>query len=244
MPVATHDFHDWLTTVGLPTGTSELSKLLGVKRSTIQNQRVRGRIPETSIILASRMANVDPVEALGSFGQFAGLLAGKCPVTNAELLSQVTYMDALVELMSRSRTQFAHFFGTEYHLSGVPNDDSVRYWVDAVDPGDLRRQVTALSGIAASNFSAQLTDNRLSVDLAILISQICGVSTTSGLVASGLITPEEAGWPMYGRENALSELDDVVLIDLVTSRLAGLRRTTKKKADDTAANNHYLETLG
>lgn len=129
-------------------------------------------------------------------------------------------------------------------MEPIPGPDAVRNWIDAIDTGDLRRKISERAGITSSNLSAQLTDNKLSPELAILASELSGVSSTSGLVVTGATTPAEAGWPPYGRENALSELGDVELIDLVSDRLASLRRHTKKKVEAEKITTNFLETLG
>lgn len=243
MSVSARDFASWLNDSGLPTGTAELSRTIGLKRTTLQNQRIRGRITVQTVIAAARAAQLNPLDVLGRFPGYEALVDQRRPVSAAELLSQVTHSDALVHLLSQISADYAHRLAG-VKLSDIPNEESVRAWVDAIDPGDLRRQVAEHSGMAPSNFSTQLTDNKLTPELAILVSRICGVSSASGLVVSGFITPSEAGWPIYGRENALLEMGDIELIDLVTARLATLRRTTKKKVDATEANKHYLETLG
>lgn len=243
MSVSARAFTEWLLFVGLPSGTSELSKLLQIKRTTLQNQRLRGRVPMTTVIAAARAVNVNPVTALSFFEPFEQLASNQKPVTTVELLSQVSYADALVHLLSRIRAEFAHKLGG-VEMAPIPGPDAVRNWVDAIDSGDLRRQLSERTGITSSNFSAQLTDNKLSPQLAILASELSGVSSTSGLVVTGLISAAEAGWPLYGRENALSELGDVELIDLVSDRLASLRRHTKKKVDAEALTTNFLETLG
>lgn len=243
MSVSTRDFNDWLHGAGLPTGVADLSTLLGMKRTTIQNQRLRGRMTVQTVIAAARAAHLNPLDVLGLFPSYTALVDERLPVTPAELLSQVTHTDALVHLMSQIRADIAHRLA-DVSMSPIPSGESVRNWIDAIDPGDLRRQVTAQTGVAPSNFSAQLTENRLAPNLAMLVSHICGVSSASGFVVSGLVTPAEAGWPLYGRENVLSEIGDIELIDLVSARLATLRRVTKKKVDTAEANNHYLETLG
>lgn len=243
MSVSVRAFNDWLDSVGLPTGASDLSKHLGIKRTTLQNQRIRGRVSVPTVIAAARVANINPLDALGTFEPYAELGGIRQPVTAAELISQVSYIDALVHLMSRVRADFARTLGG-VAMGPIPGEDAVRNWIDAIDTGDLRRRIAEQPGITASNLSAQITDNRLTPELAIAASRIAGVSTASGLVVSGLVTPAEAGWPLYGRENALAELGDVELIDLVSSRLATLRRHTKKKVDADEAAQNYLETLG
>lgn len=243
MSVPVRDFTGWLKEAGLPTGVAELSALLNIKRTTLQNQKLRGRMTVHTVVSAARAAQLNPLDVLGQFPGYMALIDERMQVTTAELLSQVTYTDALVHLLSRIKGDFAQRLG-DVPMSPIPSADSVRSWIDAIDQGNLRRQITDQSGIMASNFSAQLTENRLAPGLAILASHICGVSAASGLVVSGLITPAEAGWPLYGRENALSELGDIELIDLVSTRLALLKRVTKKKIEATEDSNHFLEMMG
>lgn len=243
MSISAHSFNEWLVTAGLPDGASKLSQLIGIKRTTLHNQRIRGRMAVPTVIAAARAAQQNPLDVLGAFDPYKDLATGRTPVTKAELLSQVSHVDALVHLMCRIKADFAHKLGT-VEMESIPFEGSVKNWIDAIDPGNLRQQISKQNGIAPSNLSAQFTDNRLDPELAFLASKIAGVSSSSGLVVSGLITAEEAGWPLYGRENALSELGDLALIDLVTDRLASLKRTTKKHLDAEVAAANYLETLG
>ncbi|WP_343320565.1 hypothetical protein AAFM46_16875 (plasmid) [Arthrobacter sp. TMP15] len=243
MSIPFRDFSAWLQEAGMPHGTAELAALLGMKRTTLQNQKIRGRMTVYTVISAARAAGLNPLDVLGQFPGYTDLIDNRLPVTSAELLSQLTHTDVLVHLLSRVRADFSHMMA-HVELSKIPNEESVRTWIDAIDPGDLRRKVTERSGIAPSNFSAQLTDNRLTPELAILISRLSGVSSANGLVVSGVVTPEEAGWPLYGRDNALSEISDIDLIDLASDRLTALRRLTKKKVDVVEENKNYLEALG
>lgn len=242
MSISARSFNEWLVTAGLPDGASTLSKMIGMKRTTLHNQRIRGRIALPTVVAAARAAQFNPLDVLASFEPYVAL-ANRTPVTNPELVSQVSHVDALVHLLSRIRADFARTLGT-FEMGSFPFDGSVRNWVDAIDPGDLRSKISDQGGIALSNLSAQLSDDRLDPELAILASKIAGVSSSSGLVVSGLVTAEEAGWPLHGRENALSELDDLALIDLVNSRLASLRRTTKKRVDAEESAAKFLEALG
>nr|WP_176705560.1 hypothetical protein [Arthrobacter sp.]AXV46689.1 hypothetical protein pA58H3_p75 [Arthrobacter sp.] len=243
MSISARSFNEWLATTGLPDGASQLSKLLGMKRTTLHNQRIRGRIAVPTVIAAARAAQLNPLDVLGTFEPYAALGQERTPVTDTELLSQVSYVDVLVHLMSRIRADFARTLGG-VAMSPIPFDDSVRNWIDAIDPGSIRQHISEHGGIALSNLSSQLAENRLDPELAILASQFAGVDSSSGLVVSGLVTDREAGWPLYGRENALSELGDVELIDLVSARLASLRRKTKKQVDADDAAVNYLESLG
>lgn len=243
MALSAQEFNGWLLAHHLPNGTSDLAKLLGLNRATLNKQRLRGRVSEAIVVGIARAAKINPVTALSEFEQYRGLTEGIQPPTDAELLSQMTYVDVTVELLKRSRADIARRLA-DYDLSGIPHEDSVREWIDAVDPGDLRRQLAASAGLQLSNLSALLTDNRLPPEIAVTAAKLAGTSTVSGLVIIGLITPEEAGWPLYCRENSFTRMDDLALIDAAEAKLKHLRRKTKKKVDADATLQHYWETLG
>jgi hypothetical protein len=243
MAVSAQEFNDWLLAHGLPNGTSDLSKLLGLNRATLHKQRLRGRVSETVIVGVARAARMSPVSALGEFAQFSSLMPGLRPPSDVELLSQMTYTDVMVELLRRSRADLAHRLAG-YEMSEIPHADAVRAWIDAVDPGDLRHQLAERAGLKLSNISALLTENRLPPEVAVAAAELAGTSTSSGLVVTGLVTPEEGGWPLYCRENSFERMDDLALIDATEAKLKQLRRTTKKKMDAEATAQSFWETLG
>ncbi|MFJ5978425.1 hypothetical protein [Pseudarthrobacter oxydans] len=243
MAVSAQEFSDWLRSHRLPDGTSELSKLLGINRATLNKQRLRGRVSETIIVGMARVAHVNPIAALGEFSQYRAVPGGIKPPTDAELLSQMTYTDVMVELLRRSRADLAHRLAG-YEMSHIPHDDAVRAWLDAVDPGDIRRQIAERMGLKLTNLSALLTENRLPPEVAVAAAELAGTSSASGLVVTGLVTPQEAGWPLYCRENSFERMDDLALIDATEAKLKQLRRTTKKKMDAEATVQNFWETLG
>jgi hypothetical protein len=120
----------------------------------------------------------------------------------------------------------------------------VRAWIEAIDPGDLRQQLSERSGIARQNLSAQLTAGRLSPGLAIEASRIAGVSLTSGLVVTGLLTCAEGGWPITGRADALNALSDTDLVLLARDRLDALGKQLRKADADENRDRALWENLG
>ncbi|MBG6226557.1 hypothetical protein IWX63_003156 [Arthrobacter sp. CAN_A2] len=244
MTVSAREFDAWLDRAGLPTSSTEIGNRLSMRRSTIKTQRVRNRVSEEVVVALARSFNINPLGALSEFELYLGLQNTQPPPTRAELLSQVTHTDLFAELLSRNRTDMAHLIGAHYEMSPIPHPDGVRAWIDAIDPGSIRTEMSHQSGIATTNLSTMLSDNRLAPELALLASAIAGVSQISGLVVTGLLTTAEANWPSMGRENALRDLDDLDVIDLADQRLKSLRRRVKKKLD-ARENAHALwETLG
>ncbi|WP_104119076.1 hypothetical protein [Arthrobacter sp. B1805] len=244
MSLSAREFDAWLAEAGLPTSSADVARHTGRRLSTITTQRFRSRITEDVVVQLSRAFNLDPLRALAYFEPYQGLDANPRPPSTDELVSQLTHNDLLVELLSRNKADLARVLGASYLISPIPHPDGVRKWIDAIDPGNIRSEMSTRSGIATTNLSALLTDNKLSPELSILAATIADVSPLGGLVVSGLLMPEEAGWPPQGRENALRNLEDLVLLDLLDQRLKSLRRRLKKKIESQDTANALWETLG
>jgi hypothetical protein len=129
-------------------------------------------------------------------------------------------------------------------LSPAPHATSVKNWVEAIDDGELRQRVSAATGVAPQNYSAQLTANRLSPELAVATSLAAGVGAAGGLVATGLITEAEAGWPPDARQAALDSLPDGELTTLAGDRLQALGKNLKRQEHDQEQTNKIWENLG
>jgi hypothetical protein len=166
------------------------------------------------------------------------------PPTAAELVSQIATLDLLGAVIARSATEPDGGRSGPRPLSPAPHATSVRNWVDAVDDGELRHRVSAASGVAPQNYSAQLTANRLSPELAVATSRAAGVGFAGGLVATGLITEAEAGWPPQAKQAALDALSDGELASLAGERLQTLGRTLRRQEQEQAQTEKIWENLG
>lgn len=244
MTVSAREFDAWLDSANLPTSSTEIGRILNMRRSTIKTQRVRNRVSEEVVIGLARSFRLSPLRALSGFESYHSLQNDQPPPTRAELLSQVTHTDLFTELLRRNRADMAAIIGAHYELSPIPHADGVRAWIDAIDPGGIRTEMSHHSGMATTNISTLLSENRLPPELALLASSIAQVSLISGLVVTGLLTTQEAGWPPQGRENALNALDDLDLLDLTEQRIKSLRRRVKKKIDAQNSAHALWETLG
>lgn len=231
MAVTAREFDAWLKRRSLPTSSAEIAQHLNRPASTIKTQRFRSRISEEVIVSLARSFNLAPLDALTEFEPYQALAQLQLPPTTTELVSQLTHTDLLAELLRRGSAHMARIIEGEYTLSPIPHADGVRAWIDAIDPGNVRAELSDRTGIATTNLSTLLSENRLSPDLAMLASSLAEVSQISGLVVTGLLTPEEGNWPPMGRVNALKDLGDLELIDLTDVRLKGLRRRVKKNIE-------------
>jgi hypothetical protein len=120
----------------------------------------------------------------------------------------------------------------------------VRDWVEAIDDGELRHRVSTATGIAPQNYSAQLTANRLTPELALATALAAGVAASGGLVATGLITEAEAGWPPGARQAALDTMTDGELTTLAGERLQTLGRALRRQEHDQERTDKIWENLG
>ena len=75
-------------------------------------------------------------------------------------------------------------------------------------------------------------------------ARLADVSLPGGLVAIGLVTPGEAGWPEGGQESALASLSDSELVLLARDRLDALGKAMRKLEHDDENELTLLEHLG
>ncbi len=247
MPLPAKAFQLWLHGVAPTASTADICRISGIKRTTLAQQLVRGKVAETTLVSISRALRLSPLAALGSFDNYAELAGTPQPPTPAELVSQIATMDLLRAVIDRSAAGTGHAgdgAAPRAALSPAPHSTSVRNWVDAIDDGELRHRVSAATGVAPQNYSAQLTANRLSPELAVATARAAGVGFTGGLVATGLITEDEAGWAPGAKQTALDALSDGDLTALAGERLQTLGRALRRQEQEHAQTEKIWENLG
>ncbi len=242
MTVSAKSFQRWRLHVAAEVSLTELCRQAGFKRATLAQQLVRGKVSVTAVVAISRSLGLAPVKELSSFDPFGDLADGVREPTAAELLSQVSHLDVMEYLVQRSRADEKE---TVLPQPGpLPHPASVRTWLEAVDRGDLRQMMANVSGVAPQNISAAVSANRLSPHLAVIAARLSEVSLTSGLVVTGILTPEEGSWPNGGRSEALLQLRDSKLVALAQGRLEEMAKAVRKRERDDERAREVWETLG
>ncbi|MDQ1057187.1 hypothetical protein QFZ23_001088 [Arthrobacter globiformis] len=242
MPLPAKAFQRWLSGVAPDTSTADVCRLSGVKRTTLAQQLVRGKVAETTVVSISRAYNINPVAALATFETYSDLTSSSFPPTDKELVSQIATIDLLRAVIVRT-APLGSTGAVPPELSPPPHATSVKNWVDAIDDGELRHRVSAATGVAPQNYSAQLTANRLAPELAVATSRAAGVGLAGGLVATGLVTEAEAGWPPGARQAALDRLSDGELTVLAGERLQALGKTLRRQEQDQEQTERIWENL-
>ncbi|POH59940.1 hypothetical protein [Arthrobacter glacialis] len=244
MTVAAKNFQMWLSHVAGSTSQAAVCRAAGIKRSTLAQQLVRGRVSLATIAAVSRSLDLPVVASLSVFPDLEDLVSGIKAPTTAELLSQISDADLLQEILNRNVAAETGNDPIPVELSPIPHRSSVRAWLDAIDPTDLRQKVARNAAMAPQNLSAQISANRLSAELAIDSARIAGVGLTNGLVATGFLSPAEAGWAAGACASALRGTANSVLASLAAERLEALSRVLRRSEDDTAAARNVWEYLG
>ncbi|HKU34466.1 MAG TPA: hypothetical protein VJP90_02855 [Paenarthrobacter sp.] len=240
MPLQSKAFQRWLHGVAPDASIADVCRISGIKRTTLAQQLVRGKVAESTLVSISRAYNLNPVQALATFDLYADLRGDPVPPTPAELVSQIATIDLLRAVVERSDPGSVPTLG----LTATPHPTAVRNWVDAIDDGELRHRVSETTGIAPQNFSAHLTANRLPPELAIATSRAAGVGPAGGLIAGGLITENEAGWTPHGRQDALDKMTLGELVTLSGERLQALGKTLRRQEQDHERTERIWENLG
>ena len=252
MPLPAKAFQRWLHGIAPQASTADICRISGIKRTTLAQQLVRGKVTESTVVSISRAFNINPVTALATFANYSELAGSPVLPTSAELVSQIATMDLLSAVIARSAGAAGggDVAGGNADkppappLTSAPHATSVKNWVDAIDDGELRHRVSAATGIAPQNYSAQLSANRLAPELAIATSKAAGTGLTGGLVATGMITESEAGWEPGARQAALDAMSDGELATLAGDRLQALGKTLKRQEQDHEETRTIWENLG
>ncbi|SED89722.1 hypothetical protein SAMN04489740_0232 [Arthrobacter alpinus] len=244
MTVPAKLFQQWLNAVAGDTSHAAVCRAAGIKRSTLAQQLVRGRVSLATVAAVSRSLDLPVVQSLADFPAFEDLPAGVKAPSDAELLSQISDANLLTEILNRNLAAEHGVKPDPIELAPAPHRSSVRAWLDAVDTADLRQKVARQASIAPQNLSAQISANRLTPELAIESARIAGVGLTNGLVSTGFLTPTEAGWAPEARAAALRATANSVLASLAAQRLESLSRILRRSEDDSDAAQSVWENLG
>ncbi|MDP9889688.1 hypothetical protein [Pseudarthrobacter enclensis] len=243
MTLSAKAFQRWLQSIAPDASTADVCRISGIKRTTLAQQLVRGKVSVSTVVSISRAYKINPVAALAGFDAYRVLAGPARPPTRNELVSQISTADLLRALLVRPAMEAVHSAEAPA-LTPAPHATSVKNWVDAIDDGEVRHRVSAATGVAPQNYSAQLTANRLSPELAVATALAAGVGPAGGLVATGVITEEEAGWPPGARQAALDSLSDGELVALAGERLQSLGKVLRRQEQDQAQTEKIWENLG
>lgn len=235
MPIPAREFRQWGETVAPGANLSGLAELAHINRKTLGSQLLRGKVLEQVPVAISRSLSINPITTLAGFEGFTGLVHARTLPSSLEVLSQVHYTDILSEIARRGYPEKQ----PPTELRPFPFADSVRSWLDAIDPGKMRTHLAETVGISEAAISAQLSLNKLSPQLALEAAQYAQMSPATALVVTGVVYPEEAGWAQDLRLATLTSVSGLVLLDFADYWIGQLRRATRQALKE----NEVIDSL-
>ncbi|WP_243400621.1 hypothetical protein [Arthrobacter sp. Bz4] len=147
MAVTAKSFQLWRARVAPEDTVADLCRKAGIKRSTLGQQLVRGKVAIGTVVSSARAYGLNPAQELGNFDGYRDLPTGIREPTDAELVSQVSHIDILRLLVARSQDEEEAGREVRFELAPFPHRNSVRAWIDAVDRGELRQGLAARAGM-------------------------------------------------------------------------------------------------
>ncbi len=221
MPVDSSPVRRWLDSAAPGTPISQLAAQSDIPRITLHQQLRRGHVPETSLIAISRALGLRPLEVLAGFSEYADLTFAE--PAQVEALAFIDWPELLMAVGRDYRGEKV----SDTELGEYVFADSSRVWVDAIDPGSLRKMVSDSEGVTSSNIAASLR-GVLKVPLAVAFARLAGTPIASAFVVSEALTPAEAGWSPDARSRALSERPVPELLTVVETRTSAAHKFEKR----------------
>lgn len=221
MPVESSPVRRWLDSAAPGIPISQLATQSGIPRITLHQQLRRGHVPESSLIAISRALGLKPLEVLAGFTEYSDLSFAE--PAEVEALAFVDWPELLMAVGKDYRGGEV----TEKDLGEHIFIDGSRVWVDAIDPGSLRKSVAEAEGITSSNLAASLR-GVLKVPLATTFARLAGTPVASAFVIAEALTPAEAGWSPDARSRVLTQCPVPELLTVVENRISAAYKFEKR----------------
>ena len=227
MKIQKERFDAWATSAWNLGGVytpSQVAKAAGISKSSFFFQRSKDYGEGGLIIALAQAMGLKPMEELRKFGDFKALDKGPAP-TEVEVLSQVGPELFMEELLGR-----LHHHETLHDPGTMPEAHGLKRWLDAVDMYGKYEELAAALGLANIRvLSKKLNENRLTLGELVSLCEFGGLNGRFGLVVTGYLTWEEAGFPWDLRERTLRETPGDVLIDVLWASRRWLEKAVAVK---------------
>lgn len=202
----------WLERVAPDQPLSKVAKAADLPVMRFRQQLARDSVAEASVVSVCRGLGLDARAALASFSTYSDLTAA-APASKEvpAFLGTGIMLDAL-----KWRLGFGH----------PPEEPSIeedlkltaRRWFESVLEPETRSEIQASLGLSQSGLW-KIVRNGLRADVVAVAAKRTGISPAGGLVAIGLLTPTEAGWPRHALGDWIAKVPRAELLQVVQSRL-------------------------
>lgn len=207
--ISAEAFDLWMTQRVQPLHNLPVSKILssaGIVRSTMNRQQRRDDINPSSVLMVARKANLDPLRELAQFIGYSALMGPRSPLAREEVLALVS----TPRLLERLLRPIGYEGERPLQIPLVTNQTWNR-WLKTVNPHADQSQYVEVLGIAPSTISERNSRASWRIGQILDICEFFNLNVYSALVASGNISPQEAGFSINQFERFLNKCSlDVV----------------------------------
>lgn len=220
-------FDEWATSIWKSQETytaSRAAKVAGVSKSSFFFQRSKDYVEATIIVDLSRALQLNPLNELLRFDEFKIFSKFQEP-SPMEVLSQVNPEFLMEELIARLHHEVA-----EHDLGVTQEPSSLKRWLDAVDMyGKYEEAAQKLDLANVRVLSKKINENRLSLGQLVALCEYANLNSRMGLVVTGNLSWEEAGFSADLRGQVLNSSPGATLIEALWASRKWLERAVQVK---------------
>lgn len=206
-----------------PYSLSQVAARAGFPKTTLSYQARRGYVAAPVVIAYSRALGLSPVEELARFDQFAVYQDPAAP-SPREVLSQLPPESYIEELVNR-----IHGTTSTVSLSPIPGPWAMKRWLDSYALWGQYDQIADQLGLSSRDrLSEKIRYNRLTLAELTGLIESAELTPRFGLVVAGLVSLDEADYPLGLFRSTLTATPSVELVDVLGDNL----RWLTKRAED------------
>lgn len=203
---------------------SRVAKAAGISKSSFFFQRSNDYVEASVIIALARALKLSPLGELLKFDEFGSLAELRDP-SESEVLSQIAPEFFLEEVLAR-----LHHEESVHDLGAMPAPDGLKRWLDATGMyGSYSEIAERLELANVRVLSKKVNENRLNLGQLMNLCDFGDLNRRLGMVVTGNLTWEEAGFSGDLRANVLRSSTGTTVVDALWSSRKWLERALQVK---------------
>ena len=227
MKISKERFDAWATAVWKDQeaySASRAAKIAGISKSSFFFQRSKDYVEASIVVALARALQLNPLDEMLKFDEFKVFSELREP-NEMEILSQVDPEFLMEEVLSR-----LHHEGTKHHLGTMPEPSGLKRWLDAVDMYGKYEDVAQKLDLANIRvLSKKINENRLNLGQLVALCEFGDLNGRVGLVVTGNLTWEEAGFSWDLRERVLRAASGATVIEALWASRKWLEKAVMVK---------------
>lgn len=203
---------------------SQVAKTAGISKSSFFFQRSKDYVEASVVVALARSLQRNPLDDLLHFEEFASFKEHREP-EQSEVLSQVGPNFLMEELLAR-----LHHEKSTHYLPAMPEPYGLKRWLDSMDMHGKYGEIAEAMDLANIRvLSKKINENRLSLGQLVALCEYDNLNGRFGMVVTGVLTWEEAGFPFDLREKVLMSAPGDTVIEALWRSRKWLERAVQVK---------------